>query len=272
MDSKKSYRRTLISLVLFNTMNLKYIKGKNITDCWISSVRYLFENGKGTFNLVVQIENPLLFDDYVKLEYEKICKAHNLLSIRQVSYMIFPDTMYKNINYNEDKLYKYYCKYYPRIKTSWGTYFYRMIAYQYYDVKKKRDGYFNQLKEIISMLKRRDKVYKTPYFILISNPVYDLRRPIGGPCLNYIALQLDRDGKGNKSISLLAFYRNHNFLERALGNYIGLGQLLNFICKESKYKMGYLTCISSHAYIGIDKGDANKKAIPALKELIKKLN
>jgi len=253
-------------------MQYKYIKGKNITDSWIAVVEYLFKNRNEAFNIVVQIKNPIELNDKVKCEYERFCKKYNLLNIHQISYTIFPDTLYKNVaKENADKLFELYNKNFNRIKTSWGTYFNRMIYWPYYNRKNKKVVYINQLKEIIFMLNKRNRIYRTPYFITISSPNVDLKKPFGGPCLNYIALQLDRNDKGKKIINLLAVYRNHNFIERAFGNYIGLGQLLNFICKESNYNMGYLTCISSHAYISTDKRNAKKGVMTAIKELIEKV-
>jgi len=52
-----------------------------------------------------------------------------------------------------------------------------------------------------------------------------------------------------RTISLLAVYRNHDIVERAYGNYLGLGQLLAFLCTETGSSAGQLTCLSSHAYI-----------------------
>jgi hypothetical protein len=49
-------------------------------------------------------------------------------------------------------------------------------------------------------------------------------------------------------IDLVAVYRNHDFLKKALGNYIGLGQLLQFIAAESDKKPGRVVCHSVHAY------------------------
>ena len=255
-------------------MYFNYISGENITDAWVEAIKYLFENSRETFNLMVQIENPLCLRDDIKDEYEKICNDYNLLNIRQVSYTIFPDTLYKRIaRENADILYKKYFKWFHRFKRKgdWGTYFHRMISKPCFNSKNNKMIDLNQLKEIISLLKIRERVYKTPYFISISDPIKDLKRTMGGPCLNYIALQLDKNKDGENTINLVAFYRNHNFLERAFGNYVGLGQLLNFLCNECDYKLGYLTCISSHAYISVDKRGVSHNVIKVLKRLVDRL-
>jgi thymidylate synthase len=50
-------------------------------------------------------------------------------------------------------------------------------------------------------------------------------------------------------LSLMCIYRNHDFLERAYGNYWGLLNLLKFLAHETNLNVGVLTCISSHAYV-----------------------
>jgi thymidylate synthase len=73
---------------------------------------------------------------------------------------------------------------------------------------------------------------------------------MGAPCLNYVAVQLDAD---TKTMGLLAVYRNHDFFERAYGNYWGLCNLLRFMAKETNFNPGVLTCVSSHAYVDKNK-------------------
>ena len=67
----------------------------------------------------------------------------------------------------------------------------------------------------------------------------------------------------NRTISLLAVYRNHDFRERTFGNYWGLCSLLKYICTETDSSMGSITCISSHAYV-----DTNKTELVTLAEKI----
>lgn len=256
-------------------MYFHYISSNSTTDAWIEAIRYLFGNGSQTFNLVIQIKDPVSISEEIKDNYEKICKDNNMLNIKQVSYTIFPDVLYKRYcRKKEDVLYEKYIDRFQlyKGKGTWGTYFHRMIYKSCIDARTGDVIVYNQLKEVISMLRRRRRVYKSRYLISIFNPIEDLRRTIGGPCLNFIALQLEKVENDEGIINLIAFYRNHNFLERAFGNYVGLGNLLAFICNETGYRIGYLTCISSHAYIGIDKRITNRKAITDLKEMISRLN
>jgi hypothetical protein len=44
-------------------------------------------------------------------------------------------------------------------------------------------------------------------------------------------------------------YRNHFYIEKLLGNLIGLGRLMTFVAAETGTKVGALTVISTHAEI-----------------------
>jgi thymidylate synthase len=105
----------------------------------------------------------------------------------------------------------------------------------------------NQLDTIIRAVRTRANVNTAAYTVLIQNPGGETVRPLGGPCLNYIAVQLDTSPQ--LTLGLLAVYRNHDFLERAYGNYWGLCNLLRFLAAEVGAAPGPLTCVSSHAYV-----------------------
>jgi hypothetical protein len=52
-----------------------------------------------------------------------------------------------------------------------------------------------------------------------------------------------------RRLALTALYRNHFYIEKLLGNLIGLGRLMAFVAKESGVAAGPLTVISTHAQI-----------------------
>jgi len=167
-----------------------------------------------------------------------------------VAYTIFPHGLYQKIG-NFRELFKAYNRsngLYERVqrrKPSWGTYFRRMTHYD------KTGGVVNQLGNIIEAIRTRQKVSKAAYTVVIQNPGAETVRPRGGPCLNSFAVQIE---PGNPLVlGLLAFYRNHDFLERAYGNYWGLCNLLRFLSEEVGATLGPLTCVSSHAYVSQSK-------------------
>jgi len=124
----------------------------------------------------------------------------------------------------------------------WGTYFRRMIHYEYPD-----GTVVNQLRKVIEAIRGWPVLHRAAYNMLIPRPGPDTAQRRGAPCLNYIAPQVDLSSP--PSVGLLCVYRNHDFLERAYGNYWGLCNLTQFIAKETGLKCGPLTCVSSHAFV-----------------------
>jgi hypothetical protein len=52
-----------------------------------------------------------------------------------------------------------------------------------------------------------------------------------------------------RTLTLTAMYRNHFYIEKLLGNLIGLGRLMAFVGRETGLQVGALTVISTHAEI-----------------------
>lgn len=171
------------------------------------------------------------------------------ISPKAVAYTIFPFNMPRSFTARARLFSKYISKFYPwtrsQAHSGWGTYFHRMIAYPSTTTP------VNQLENIISAINDRSSTSRAAYTIVIQRPGGETVRPLGGPCLNYIAVQIK---KGNPNIlSLLATYRNHDFLTRAYGNYWGLCELTKFIAHETNSRPGALTCVSSHAFVADHK-------------------
>lgn len=216
---------------------------------WIEATKKLEESDWACHNLVVHMEDVSSFDPSIHEAVDQFSKDIGILSPKHVAYTIFPHGFYE-LKKTREKLYHAYNRkggFYEwtrkRPKATWGTYFRRMTHYE------QPDGQVvNQLEKVIIALKDWEKAYKAAYTIVIPKPGADTARPRGGPCLNYIAPQANPSGD-TPSVSLLCVYRNHDFLERAYGNYWALCNLAQFIAQESGLNPGSLTCVSSHAYI-----------------------
>ena len=221
---------------------------------WLEVVKRLSDNKWKLRNLIVYIENPTIFcQDF----HQNICQFGEwvgLLPAKDVAYTIFPHKLYKTKG-NHRELFESYNRpngLFARIqnrKPGWGSYFRRMT---HYETRSGRTE--NQLKNIIHAIETRANISTAAYTIIIQKPGGETIRPLGGPCLNYIAVQLEPENP--IQLGLLAVYRNHDFLERAYGNYWGLCNLASFLAEETGVACGPLTCISSQAYV---KG--NKKAL-----------
>ncbi len=200
-------------------------------------------SSKEIYNLITTISDPTHLNTDWFSDYNPACyKKERTSSLSDVATTIFP---YKFLprQYTRKELYKRYIECHERgkrihRKTAWGTYFDRMIRFGKCECKT------NQLENIIHALSNWSKNPKASLVIHTSSADTDKPKPRGLPCLQYIALLCpDKD-----TASMLAVYRNHDFFSKAFGNFIGLGQLLKFICNETKREPGTLVCHSAHAY------------------------
>ncbi len=251
------------------------IEMKNTSSAWLRALEHLLDCGGECFNMMVCIENPTQTEPAIQQAFEQMLSKHGLLNLKQVVYTIFPWSLYKNFGKNPDKLFEIYnrkdgvydrLRKYPRF--GWGSYFRRMT---YYPSENNQGNpvTVNQLNDIITMLRNRQKTLKARYTILIQIPGRDMRRVIGGPCLDHIALQLTRSPK---QLNLLAIYRNHDFVQRAYGNYLALGYLMQFLCEQTGYTLGTLNCLSSHADINNMAGASSWPGKAELRKLVRSFN
>lgn len=224
---------------------------------WLDVVRQLISAHWDLNNVVAHIRDVTAMDRNFHDRIESFAENQALLGPKHVAYTIFPHGLYRGKDasglfaaYNKPK------GFFDRVKTSWGTYFRRMTNYE------GANGTINQLGNIISAIRDREKLSRAAYTIVIQYPGGETVRPLGGPCLNYLAIQA-KPVQGSQSIiiGLLAVYRNHDFLERAYGNYWGLCNLIRFLAGEVGATPGPLTCVSSHAYVS-----GKKTALKALVE------
>ena len=218
----------------------KLIESDIISSAWLEILKYLLGCQGSCYNLIVQIQDPLQRNHIFERELDDLCKRDNLLTIKHVAYTIFPKSLWHIYGGDHEKFFdKYINKVYPKIKTSWGNYFHRMIHW----TSSYGSSPINQIEKILVAINESTKIWKSAYTIQITSPTMHLGRVRGAPCLNYITLQLQE----NKIMNLMAVFRNHYLFPRIYGNYLGLGQLLEFICDRTEFKVGILTCLSSHA-------------------------
>lgn len=217
---------------------------------WSEVCHELSKNNWELWDVIVEIGNPL----FINMNYDKLitefAKEHNLIKPKDVAYTIFPYGFY--LNRNSEKFYKNYWRFYKHTRKSkhrgWGTYFERMIRYP--GGGKEVD----QLGKIINSINRSGRIFRAAYTMIIPIPGSENIKMRGAPCLNYLAVRTEPSSAG-RIINLLAVYRNHDFLERAYGNYLGLCKLLEYIVIETGSNIGKVTCMSSHAFVGNFKVD-----------------
>ncbi len=159
------------------------------------------------------------------------------------------------------RLYEVYGQVYQRVKKrqgDWGRYFERMIRRP---TAKGKD--INPLADMIAKMTQHvhgsGKTFRNIYELTVSDPaldvpIYDPERDAGPvmnrQCLSFLSFKLDRENR----VMLTALYRNHYYIERLLGNLIGLVRLMAFVGCEANVPVGPLTVISTHAEIDTRRG------------------
>ena len=121
-----------------------------------------------------------------------------------------------------------------------GTYFQRLVDFDGSGV--------NQLEGAIAAICNWKNTPKSALCFHLSAPCVDAFRPLGAPCLQAIQLHVH-----DHQIDASVFYRNHDYFNKALGNFIGLARLLTFISDETERRVGRLACYSTHAYLSRPK-------------------
>jgi thymidylate synthase len=214
--------------------------GMDVVDAWKNASKLIIRNQTHRIrNLVVDIERPTTFSRaWLKKFDPKGVGSTDRLSV--VVKVLFPYTG-KKPNETREHFYGRWNealkknKEKKRLRAPWGTYFNRLTAF---------GGTENQLENIIRALSTWRMRPAAALVAHTSAPTMDTIKPIGSPCLQYVEVLWRPDDV----IDLVAVYRNHDFLKKALGNYIGLGRLLEFIAGESGKTPGHVICHSVHAY------------------------
>lgn len=85
--------------------------------------------------------------------------------------------------------------------------------------------------------------------------------PYDGQCLSFLSFKVVPGP--TKCLTLTALYRNHFYVEKLLGNLVGLGRLIAFVAREAQLDVGSLTVMSTHAEID-RPGRAGRPAVVAM--------
>jgi len=216
------------------------VKGNNTVQAWkAGSSAVLNAPHSRMRNLITEINDPLLFQaDWLNKYNPQSVGEKDSVSV--VAKVLFPSRP-RRPNESRATYYGYWRSLLKRaresgaLKAQWGTYFDRLVAFNETE---------NQLESIIIALSDWGVAPEAALVAHTSAPTLDSLRPLGSPCLQYIEILQDR----NHVIDLVAVYRNHDFLNKALGNFIGLARILKFIAQESGKASGKIVCHSVHAY------------------------
>ena len=203
-------------------------------------------------NVVIDISNPTInttradprltiVDDYL---------VNHGKSLETVANTIFPAALYRR--YGSPEFFKVFReKVLPKVCRSkrWsGYYFERMMQ-----LPEATGAVTNQLYDIIERMRNPKVSALNKFELTLFDPSRDVdNSPYGGQCLSFLSFKIIPDQK--RRVSLTAMYRNHFYIEKLLGNLIGLGRLLEFVALETGLDIGSLTVLSTHAEVDLPNG------------------
>lgn len=210
-------------------------------------------SGHEAHNVIIGVENPVINST---LKNPIVAKLNEFLgkegkSVECIANTIFPKTLYqihgapKFIDIFHDRLL-------PKIRKGerWsGYYFDRMTRVPTQDGKT-----INQLWDnIIGRISSDKNKSLNKFELSLFDPERDVDlSPYGGQCLSFLSFKLQPGTP--RTLMLTAFYRNHYYTEKLLGNLIGLGRLMEFVAAETKTKVGPLVIHSTHAEVDTFQG------------------
>jgi hypothetical protein len=222
------------------------VAGTNCLEAWKAACNHLLAKpGTTDTNLIVEITSPEVFQPewFRKADPRQVSSSGGYN--QDVANTIFPLRTWLN-SASRPEFYARYLKAHRRGATkSWGTYFGRLIDFG--------SSRVNQLERALDVLNGWKNEPGTSIVFHFTSAETDRPRPLGGPCLQLCQLHA-YDGRIDASV----FYRNHDYFNKALPNFVGIGRLLSFMAMQSGRQVGSLTCNSSHAYSSAGKAGLGK--------------
>jgi hypothetical protein len=247
-----------------------YLPVPSQPDCvraWREAVRAVdAKPGHGAYNVVIDVKDPLA---NASLQDARVAVVNRFLekyekSVETVANTIFPAGLYYRYGapafftiFDERVLAK------VRRNERWSGYYFERMTH----VPVLGGEPINQLWEIVERIRDDNIRALNKFEISVFDPARDVDgSPYGGQCLSFASFKLI-PGQ-TKTLMLTAMYRNHFYIEKLLGNLIGLGRLMMFIGREAGVAVGPLTVISTHAEID-QPGGARR---PDIENLLKQFD
>ncbi|WP_336986186.1 hypothetical protein [Altererythrobacter aquiaggeris] len=125
------------------------------------------------------------------------------------------------------------------------TYFERLSGSWYDRFGQKRTIKANRLLEAITKLNAWQMNSEAALYLHTDLPS-DTFRTRGSPCLQYVQIR----SFGVHELSLGAVYRSHDFSNKALGNFLGLAELGNFIAERTGRTFKGADVVSFNPFVG----------------------
>jgi len=228
---------------------------------WLAAATSVQAAGGDAHNVIIDIANPLAADAIdmgIMNHVDCFLRAHNVNTLSGVANTIFPLSTLRH--HGPEAFYDAYReRVLPRMMKmtrDWGRYFDRLTAW-----KKVKDGkveIINPLQDLVVFMRDQiesERTYRNTYEMTIYDPARDAGKVSNRQCLSFLSFKLTQDNR----LLLTVMYRNHAYVARGLGNFVGLGRLQAFVAEQVGAQLGSLTCISTHAEI--DHSTRNRNGV-----------
>jgi hypothetical protein len=239
-----------------------FLATKPQPDCasaWLEAVRAVDgQPGHEAHNVIIDVADPTAVATLAHPVVERVDQflAARDKSVATIANTIFPQALYQRYGY-PDFIEAFQTRVLPKVRKNrrWsGYYFERMTS-----MPKVGGGTLDQLSREIERIKGNSSLNK--HEISLFDPERDVTDSVyAGQCLSFLSFHLVPGTP--RTVLLTAQYRNHYYVEKLLGNLIGLGRLMAFVARETGTRVGSLTVLSPHAQIDTPK--ATRKDIKAL--------
>jgi thymidylate synthase len=200
---------------------------------------------------VIDIADPVAETD-IDIEIiravDHFLRDHRANTLSSVANTIFPQSTLDR--HGPDDFYRVYREQVlPRMKRmtrDWGRYFDRLTCWK--KVQGNQVSVINPLDDLVRFMRAQvgsDRTYRNTYEMTVYDPARDAGKVSNRQCLSFLSFKLTEENQ----LLLTVMYRNHAYVARGLGNFIGLGRLQSFVAEQAGATTGSLTCISTHALI-----------------------
>ena len=261
------------------------VKGMTNAEAWVKATRELDKlAGHPAYGLIIEVDRPLAgrkSDQEVYAKVDRFLKGHKKFGLETIAETIFPLSHYNHKTNDPTGIYETYPnETYPAIMKrksdcGWGRYAYRML--RRVDIKGNelvapnhvKDGgeFINPLRRVVEKMKDQfdgKAGFRQAYEIDISDSFFELatydsdkdrNKYIQLPCLSHISLKVEPVNKERPRVHLTAIYRSQYIVEKALGNLLGLSNLLFFVCRQTGLNPGTLVCHATYAQLAWNAGE-----------------
>lgn len=264
---------------------MKLITGNTAPEVWLQATEHLSSlRPRQDFDVFLHVETPTALssaDVIVRNHVDAFLRSGQGFNTHTVAETIFPMSYY--LRGGAKAVFDDYPKHMKKMRSgrsdrSWGCYALRLVR------REDRDGgNYNPLEALIAKMKKYAQ-YTASYEvdlraapdespdeehapfedeIAIYNGAADRRPAYGGPCLSHLSFKLHEG-----HVRLNATYRSHYYVQRLLGNLIGLGALQFFVAREAGLKCGPLTINSTFAKLDTGSNNGAKWSIKQIEALL----